>query len=230
MSTTYTELEDVVLAYLQDNVTVAEVFKGTTDPAVLTAKIKELILRAANNAKQSAQQMHNFVYDEVGAVAVIPAGSGLDLTSLTDTDSAEVFELNVLTEVMYNGWPIALSSRGAYNKLLYKQGQVNRVTGVRQRNMLKLIPAQDVNVDVEVLGYRKLAPYSVTVTTDWLLDEGFEYLQWATICEVNHLVQVYLGRAEGTLPPPTKSRDVALEKLIRWDVDMLESNYTTNIL
>jgi hypothetical protein len=59
--------------------------------------------------------------------------------------------------------------------------------------------------------------------TDWIYEHGFDYLQWATICELNYLLKIYLPRQEGGLPPPTGERDRALDYLIRWDTDLRDS-------
>lgn len=56
--------------------------------------------------------------------------------------------------------------------------------------------------------------YNIVSYDDPMLEESFEYLQWATIVEVNHLLQQYTPRTEGTLPPPTSSRDAAFESLV----------------
>jgi hypothetical protein len=58
---------------------------------------------------------------------------------------------------------------------------------------------------------------------DWLLVDGFEYMQWATICELNHLLEVYLPRQEGKLPPPDRQREESLEALMRWDTEMRDA-------
>lgn len=62
-----------------------------------------------------------------------------------------------------------------------------------------------------------------SLVTDWMFEHGFDYLQWATICELNYLLKVYLPRQEGGLAPPTNERDRALDFLIRWDTDMRDS-------
>lgn len=56
--------------------------------------------------------------------------------------------------------------------------------------------------------------------TDWMLEHGSDYLQWATIVELNHLLKTFVARQEGNLEPPIRLRDEALEALIRWDTDM----------
>lgn len=59
--------------------------------------------------------------------------------------------------------------------------------------------------------------------TDFFLQYGFEYMQWATIVEVNHLVQTFVPRQEGSLAPPEKLRDLAFANFMTWDSYMRES-------
>jgi len=52
------------------------------------------------------------------------------------------------------------------------------------------------------------------VVFNWFLERGFEYLQWAVICELNHMLLKFVPRQEGTLGPPDSARDKALDALI----------------
>jgi hypothetical protein len=56
----------------------------------------------------------------------------------------------------------------------------------------------------------------------WFLERGFEYLQWAVICDINYMLLKFVPRQEGTLAPPEKSRDLALDALITNDSYSLE--------
>lgn len=53
---------------------------------------------------------------------------------------------------------------------------------------------------------------------DWFLTHGFEYMQWATIVEVNHLLQTFVQRQEGSLSPPEQLRERAFEAMRQLDV------------
>ena len=72
---TYSDLENVVLAYLQRNVDVSELFPGVVDESALDAKVRQLVLRGVNNAQRQAEHLHDFVKNQVSAVATIKAGS-----------------------------------------------------------------------------------------------------------------------------------------------------------
>jgi hypothetical protein len=62
-------------------------------------------------------------------------------------------------------------------------------------------------------------PYNVS---DYFLTRGFNYMMYATIVELNMLIQRFVFRQEGTVQPPIKERDEALEMLIRDDVSSTE--------
>ncbi len=58
--------------------------------------------------------------------------------------------------------------------------------------------------------------------TDWFLQRGFEYMQWACIVEVNHLLQTFVNRQEGSLSPPERLRERAYEALKVLDMEAAE--------
>lgn len=65
--------------------------------------------------------------------------------------------------------------------------------------------------------------YTDDADTDWFLDKGQEYMQWACVVELNHIFQTYVPRSEGSLSPPTKARDEALSKLVEYNNFQVES-------
>lgn len=331
---TYTDLADIVKAYLQRNVNVEEAFPGTADATALDAKIDSLVLQGINNAKKKATQLHDFVENEVSCVATIPAGGSLRLNNLVDFRSGEVVDLKLLNNVDFESCPLRVMSKRAYNRKLFKAGRIDTTVVVKEASSISLLPALTTDTEVTVEGYRNMVPYkhrkvfktdngitlnlasgapngpwingtyttadnslfndcvgkdyyvnipaatdgvhqairtltsatysgvfwslifydeslnntTITPTTstiyklnpsgdntinfsnesDWLLEEGFEYMQWASIVEVNHLVQQFLPRTEGSLSPPTSSRDTAFEALLRWDADLAESHFSDN--
>tara|TARA_R110000772_G_scaffold266171_1_gene388303 strand:- start:25805 stop:26794 length:990 start_codon:yes stop_codon:yes gene_type:complete len=60
------------------------------------------------------------------------------------------------------------------------------------------------------------------VTTDWFIGRGFEYMQWACIVEVNHMLQTFVPRQEGSLSPPERLRERAFEALKVLDMQAAE--------
>lgn len=54
-------------------------------------------------------------------------------------------------------------------------------------------------------------------TYDWFLDKGFNYLQWAIICDLNFMLLKFVPRQEGTIAPPNQVRDAAFDSLVVMD-------------
>jgi hypothetical protein len=65
--------------------------------------------------------------------------------------------------------------------------------------------------------------------SDEFLVHGFDYMQWATIVELNRLLKVFVPRQEGNLPAPTTERDNALRSLIEADVYQTEYGEYSNL-
>jgi hypothetical protein len=87
---------------------------------------------------------------------------------------------------------------------------------VLYKNFAQLVPAPDM-ADVAIDGSFWLPDYVEDTDTDFILEHGFDFMTWQTVIDVNHLLQKFIPRQEGTLAPPTKSRDEALGALILWD-------------
>lgn len=88
---------------------------------------------------------------------------------------------------------------------------------------VRVMPEQDATVVLE--GNRWMAPYEDDEDTDFLLQDGFDFMMWATIVELNHLNQKFVPRQEGSLPPPVHARDEAWMSLVAHD----EFRYDGNI-
>lgn len=64
---------------------------------------------------------------------------------------------------------------------------------------------------VELTGLRWMEAYTLDnpSATDFLLTDGFDFMMWQTILELNYIVQIYVPRVDGSLPPPEKARNEA---------------------
>jgi len=62
--------------------------------------------------------------------------------------------------------------------------------------------------------------------TDLFTEHGHDYLKWATIVEVNHLMKEFVPRQEGNLSPHKAFADEALAALISWDEYIVEGART----
>jgi hypothetical protein len=57
--------------------------------------------------------------------------------------------------------------------------------------------------------------------TDFLLDFGYEYLFWFSLCRLNYLNKEFVQREEGNLAPPKDEREEAWNSLVRWDASLV---------
>lgn len=87
---------------------------------------------------------------------------------------------------------------------------------------------------VYIEGYGWLNDYTETqldndvdgAAEDFLIDHGFEFLQWEIIIELNYIFHTYVFRQEGNVGSPDKKRDEAWADLIRWDTYLVDPNST----
>ena len=71
--------------------------------------------------------------------------------------------------------------------------------------------------DVTGVAVPTLYVTSGSTTTDWFINRGRSYMMWATIVEVNHLLQTFVPRQEGSLNPPERQRESEFEALRQFD-------------
>jgi hypothetical protein len=66
-----------------------------------------------------------------------------------------------------------------------------------------------------------------TVTAqDFILENGFEYLQWEIILALNFIYHTFVFRQEGNAGSPEKKRDEAWRDLLVWDSYLVDPNST----
>ena len=82
-------------------------------------------------------------------------------------------------------------------------------------------------VTIELTGYRWMDKYTADAldATDFLLEDGFDFMMWQTILEMNYIVQVFVPRVEGSLSPPEKARNEAWASLMTNDAFATASFY-----
>lgn len=96
----------------------------------------------------------------------------------------------------------------------------------------------DVNNPVIVTfeGYGWLPAYLTSQLTDspdqagpaedFLLTYGSDYIQWATIVELNYIFGTFVQREEGNLGPPEQAKADAWKRLIEWDGAIVDAHTT----
>jgi len=65
-----------------------------------------------------------------------------------------------------------------------------------------------------------------TTPTDYFVQFGARFLQWAIICELNYLFPTFVPRQEGVLAPPEAARETAWRNLLLWDTYLIDPNST----
>lgn len=65
--------------------------------------------------------------------------------------------------------------------------------------------------------------YTSNTDTDFFLDEGFDFMQWFCIVELNNRFRTFLPQQEGNLSPQVKERDAALLTLMEYNNFIVES-------
>lgn len=203
----------------------------TTDSAT---KIESLFLIAANNARRHAELRHDWQAAEVTLEGVIPTDqSGLSWDEMTN-EADEVTKLRHIRFVYIQDsegamFPVTVVKKSRAAKVRFDKKKVRTfLTNDDEVRPAKIVhwarkfysdPANSTEpITLIVEGYGEMPDYTDDEDTDYFLQRGFNYMMWATICELNYLIQRFVFRQEGTLGPPTKERDEALEMLIRDDV------------
>lgn len=86
-------------------------------------------------------------------------------------------------------------------------------------------------IDIVLYGYGWLADYESgdltdTTPSDFLLEHGSEFMQWAIICELNFYFKTFVQREEGNLSAPEQAKEMAWRELFVWDTYQVDSNLT----
>lgn len=150
--------------------------------------------------------------------------------------------LNELRSLVYSpkgvdGAPIEISRKGGeHNREMDRRehityqscsyGSTTLVKALIEGRTLSLNLEATEDIPVKISGTKWMADYTQDSDTDFLLEDGFDFLQWQTIIELNYIVQIYVTRAEGTLSPPEKARNEAWGSLIVNDAFANSSFYT----
>ena len=98
---------------------------------------------------------------------------------------------------------------------------------VTDGDKFRIMPEQDTTVILE--GNKWMTPYTSDNDTDFLLENGFDFMQWQTVVEMNHLTQTYVPRQDGSLPPPERMRNEAWAALIGHDEYRYEGGVALDI-
>lgn len=93
------------------------------------------------------------------------------------------------------------------------------------------VEASPLTVYLECFGWLKdYTQAQVTnpdaTSQDFLLEFGFEYLQWTIIIELNYIFKSFVPRQEGNLSSPENMQTQAWKDLLVWDAYLVEPQIT----
>lgn len=226
---TIRELKSVIATYLQ-----RPIDKLTVDTPV------DLVLVAINNARRSAQYLHDFNAQKVEAQIAVDASEGglISSAKLIGTDIPVALKELITFSVLRDGQYRPIYHRPKKNH----QAEIQLFDSVRNYDRYPSVESSRTTSSSEVIifgdrvyfspsktetlfidGIAWLPDYTNDSPPDIFLTHGAEYLQWAAICELNYFTQTYSPGLDGNLGPPTKARDQALQRLIAWDIMRDES-------
>jgi hypothetical protein len=233
------QLKTAITDYLQ--ITFRPSSEADNDAGILS-KGDSLALISLNNARKTAERIHDFLCADdravlsvssagsnlSGALKWVPGGTPVDAISvksikggwLSDSSGNPSVAVNVISSSRM--WTEMNEQRSAgsidrypsdpvedgmiYESYLYFLGEV---VGLHP------VPTDTTDVILDISKW--MDDYVADGDTDWFTIHASDYLMWAGIVEVNHIFQTFVPRQEGSLAPPTASRDRALQQLIAFD-------------
>lgn len=228
MSTTVGQMKSIVTLLL-----------GNTNLTDYINSGQDLILVAMNNARRSVERLHDFNYSRVtGTLSV--ASSGGDLTAI-QVNSASVVLKRIYTvslPVSAGDYiPVEFMTEKDFSDRL--QRQVGRtpydssltaadygisstaVVAYQRGQVLFLYPPSQITFPItariDIVEF--LPDYTADGNTDFLLTYGTDYIQWATIYELNKMVKAFVPRAETEIQSEEIAGNMqsAYQSLLAWD-------------
>lgn len=158
---------------------------------------------------------------EILAISGLRSGTDfvpLDFTTPDISIERDRYEL----ELSDNFWPVNRYPSDA--QLLNRTGNAALVQRAGSLYFFpRVVASTDPPLTVYIEGYGWLNDYTDTdlvpsaATPDFLVENGFSYLQWAIIIELNYIFQTFVPRQEGNVGSPDKMLQEAWRDLMLWD-------------
>lgn len=230
---TVQNIRDSLQLYLTK--TMSDYVVNTTDMAIL----------AMNNARKTAEKLHDFTCARVEAAVVVDVYSGTYMDSAWETDDPDSSmrlrsirnaflssDNNVRRPLVYRLKDTLVRTIQDQDAEQYFDQEVRypsdsasfgRYTDlIKSGNKLYIYPGGltvGTEVTVYLDGYRWMLDYDADDLTyeDWFTQNGADFLMWQSIVELNHLAKEFVPREEGNLTPPVQLAQSALQNLINTD-------------
>lgn len=218
-------------------------------PADFVVNGEDLLLHALNNARKSAELLHDFNSNRVRAQIQVDPTNGVNLSTAvlkgtSDAVSLKEFITFYLSDTngeipLYHHAQKSLAvwmkernfnARGRYlsTEVRYPDDQYLRVLRIGPTEVyvhgsqVYIQPTQSTTTTLIIDGVKWMDEYTSDSDTDWMVEHGHNYLQWACVCEVNYFTSTFTPNFDGNLSPPEKARDRALDLLVQWDAFQVE--------
>lgn len=154
----------------------------------------------------------------------------LDFTKPEVSQERERFELELSNEF----WPSARYPSDS--QVLNRLGNASLVLRANTIYRFPQISGADSGepLTVYIEGFGWLDDYTVDQldedaegdAEDFLVEQGFEFLQWEIALELNYIFHTFVFRQEGNAGSPEKKRDEAWRDLLIWDSNLVDPNAT----
>ena len=195
----------------------------------------DIFMLELNSARVKAERFHDFAESlQTTSVSVSPT-AGADLATAT-YQSGHRFKALVdvfltvggvskpLDVVVKHGNTIEKRDQERRRRWSYTEASENlaEIPSRSPRILLEgryiyLDPAPSAATDVDFKAFTWYPNYTNDDDEDWFTQNGADYLKWTTIVALNHHFQVFVQRQEGSLSPPERAANDALEALVRLD-------------
>lgn len=230
---------------------VAAYFEKTVSD--LTVNTVDLGLVALNNARKTIEKQRDWFYQQIRGQLLVDPTNGAQLGNMAvygdeeigvATKSVETFYLTdtsttptTLIPLFHHGKQTVMNkAKNRYQRRLSSDGNryrsddespfLNTRTTAQvylHAGVVYLNPPPSEATTVVVDCYQWMDDYTEDADTDWLIENGADYLQWKAIIELNHLWGQFVSTQDGNVPPPQKLVDEALAVLIEWDSQLYEA-------
>lgn len=202
----------------------------------MTQGQSDIFLLELNSARARAERLHDFAVSLQNTTASVSPSTGADLTNLTYTGGHRFKALldAAITVGGYNhpldimtkhGQQLELRDQNRRKLWDYQESTRSETSSsiyapriLLEGNTMYLHPTPTAATTVSVTAYTWFPDYEDDDDSDWFTETGADYLKWATIVSLNHHFQVFVPRQEGSLSPPERAMNEALETMIRFDV------------